>query len=96
MQGLTVVFTVLRLLTPLGMSYAAARKRVEPYTKTVEELLQMRRETVQLVREAVGAGRRAYVLVNNRAEGAPLTVQGLVGMLRGYGLSAIGAGRPSL
>ena len=97
MQGLTVVFTVLRLLTPLGMSYAAARKRVEPYTKTVEELLQMRRETVQLVREAVGAGRRAYFLVNNRAEGnAPLTVQGLVGMLRGYGLSAIGAGRPSL
>jgi len=29
-------------------------------------------------------GRRAYVLVNNRAEGnAPLTVEGLVGMLRG-------------
>jgi len=32
---------------------------------------------------AVGAGRRAYVLVNNRAEGnAPLTVQGLEEMLR--------------
>ena len=31
-----------------------------------------------------GAGRRAYVLVNNRAEGnAPLSVEGLVGMLRG-------------
>ena len=30
------------------------------------------------------SGRRAYVLVNNRAEGnAPLTVEGLVGMLRG-------------
>ena len=44
----------------------------------------MWRETVQLVRQAVGAGRRAYVLVNNRAEGnAPLTAQGLVGMLRG-------------
>jgi len=43
----------------------------------------MRREAVQLVRQAVGAGRRAYVLVNNRCEGnAPLTVQGLVGMLR--------------
>jgi len=29
-------------------------------------------------------GRRAYVLVNNRAEGnAPLTIEGLVGMLRG-------------
>jgi uncharacterized protein YecE (DUF72 family) len=44
----------------------------------------MRRETMQLVRQAVGAGRRAYVLVNNRAEGnAPLTVQGLVGTVRG-------------
>jgi hypothetical protein len=44
----------------------------------------MRRVAVQLVRQAVGAGRRAYVLVNNRAEGnAPLTVEGLVGMLRG-------------
>ena len=30
------------------------------------------------------AGRRAYVFVNNRAEGnAPLKVQGLVGMMRG-------------
>ena len=29
-------------------------------------------------------GRNAYMLVNNRSEGnAPLTVQGLVGMLRG-------------
>jgi len=43
----------------------------------------MRTETVQLVRQAVGAGQRAYVLVNNRAEGnASLTVEGLVEMLR--------------
>jgi len=84
MQGFTAVFTVLRLLTPLGMSYEAAKKRAAPYTKIVEELPQMRRETVQLVRQALGAGLRSYVLVNNRAEGnAPLTVEGLVGMLRG-------------
>ncbi len=84
MQGFTAVFTVLRLLTPLKLSYEAAKKRAEPYTKIVEELPQMRSEAVQLVQQAVGAGRRAYVLVNNRAEGnAPLTVQGLVGMLRG-------------
>jgi hypothetical protein len=51
------------------MSYAAAKKRAAPYTKIVEELPQMRREAVQLVREAVGMGRRAFVLVNNRAEG---------------------------
>jgi len=49
----------------------------------VEELPQMRRETVQIVRQAVSEGRRAYVLVNNRAEGnAPLTVEALAGMLR--------------
>ena len=77
------MFTVLGFLTPLKVSYPAAKKRAEPYTKIVEELPQMRRETVQLVRQAVGSGRRAYVLVNNRAEGnAPLTVEGLVGMLR--------------
>jgi hypothetical protein len=41
--------------------------------KSVEELPQMRSETVHLVRQAVGAGRRAYVLVNNGAErNAPL------------------------
>lgn len=83
MESFTAAFTVLRLLTPLGMSYAAAKKRAEPYPKIVEELPQMRRETVQLVRQAGGAGRRAYVLVNNQAEGnAPLTVEALVGMLR--------------
>jgi hypothetical protein len=49
MQGFTAAFTVLRLLTPLKMSYEAAKKRAEPYTKIVEELSQMRRETVQLV-----------------------------------------------
>jgi len=40
-------------------------------------------ETVQLVRQAVSEGRRAYVLVNNRSEGnAPLTVQALIEMQR--------------
>jgi uncharacterized protein YecE (DUF72 family) len=73
---------VLRLLTPLGMSYEAAKKRAEPYTKIVEELPQIRSDTVQLVRQAVGMGRHVYVLVNNRAEGnAPLTVQALSEML---------------
>jgi hypothetical protein len=59
MQGFTAVFTVLRLLTPLKMSYEAAKKRAEPYTKIVEELPQMRSEAVQLMRQAVSEGRRA-------------------------------------
>ena len=46
----------------------------------MEELPEMRRETVHLVRQAVGSGRYTSVLVNNRVEGnAPSTVQGLVG-----------------
>ena len=75
---------MLRLLTPLKISYEAAKKRAEPYTKIVGELPEMRRDTVELVRKAVAENRGAYVLVNNRSEGnAPLTVQALVGMLRG-------------
>lgn len=65
MQGFTSSFTLLRLLTPLKMSYEVAKKQAAPYTKIVEALPQMRHETVQLVRQAVGQGRRAYVLVNN-------------------------------
>jgi hypothetical protein len=53
------------ILTPLKMSYEAAKRRAEPYTRIVEELPDMRRETVHLVRQAVSEGRRAYVLVNN-------------------------------
>ena len=39
-QEFTAVFTVLRFLAPLKMSYAAAKKRANPYTKIVEELPQ--------------------------------------------------------
>ena len=43
----------------------------------------MRAHTVTLVNEAVRRKVRAYVLVNNRAEGnAPLTIQALVDRLR--------------
>jgi quinolinate synthase len=82
MRSFTAPFSVLRLLTPLKMSYEAAKKRAEPYTKIVEELPEMRRETVDLVRKALAENRRAYVLVNNRSEGnAPLTIQAMVDAL---------------
>jgi len=83
METFTAPFTVLRLLTPLKMSYEAAKKRAEPYTKIVGELPDMRKEAVVLIKDAIGHNRRAYVLVNNHLEGnAPLTVQALTGMLR--------------
>ena len=70
---------MLRLLTQLMMSYEAAKKRAEPYTKIVEEPQEMRRETMVLAKKAVAEHRRAHVMVNNRSEGnAPLTIQGLV------------------
>ena len=82
MGSFTAPFTVLRLLTPLTMTYEAAKKRAEPYTKIVGELPEMRRETVTLVKQAIGEKRQAYVLVNNRSEGnAPLTVQAIMDQL---------------
>jgi uncharacterized protein YecE (DUF72 family) len=84
MERFTAPFTVLRLLTPLRLSYEAAKKRAEPYTKIVGELPVMRRDTVELVRKAVEQGRKAYVLVNNRSEGnAPVTIQALSDQLIG-------------
>ena len=83
MGRFTGPFTVLRLLTPLKISYEVAKKRAAPYTKIVGEIPEMRRDTVELVRKAVAENRRAYVLVNNRAEGnAPSTIQALTDELR--------------
>ena len=83
MGAFTAPFTVLRLLTPLKMTYETAKKRAEPYNKIVGELPEMRRDTVRLVQQATGENRTTYVLVNNRAEGnAPLTIQALVESLR--------------
>lgn len=65
------------------MSYEAAKKRPEPYNKIVEELPEMRRDTVELVKKAVGEQQKTYVLVNNRSEGnAPLTIHALPNLLQ--------------
>ena len=72
-----------RLLTPLGLAYEQAVERYKPYDRIVQAQLQMRQETVSLIRQAAGEGRAAYVLVNNRCEGcSPLTVQALAAQLR--------------
>ena len=77
-QRFTAPFTVIRLLTPLNMPYEVAKKRAAPYNKIVEILPQMRKETITVIKQAVGENRQAYVLVNNRSEGnAPLTIQAL-------------------
>jgi uncharacterized protein YecE (DUF72 family) len=83
MESFTAPFTVLRLLTPLKISYEEAKKRAEPYNKIVGELPEMRRDTVDLVKQAMAEKRQAYVIVNNRSEGnAPLTIQALIRTLQ--------------
>lgn len=74
---------MLRLLTPLTMKYEEAKRRAYPYNRIVEELPQMREETVNLVEQAVKEGKTAHVLVNNRLEGnAPETIRELRRRLR--------------
>ncbi|MGH7181547.1 MAG: DUF72 domain-containing protein [Nitrospiraceae bacterium] len=83
MGTFTAPFTLLRLLTPLNMSYQEAKKRAEPYHKIVGALPDMRRDTVRLIKQAVAENRQTYVLVNNRSEGnAPSTVQALAEQLQ--------------
>jgi uncharacterized protein YecE (DUF72 family) len=75
----TAPFTVLRLLTPLGLAYEKAVERYAPYDRIVQPQPRMRQETVALVKQAAADGRSSYVLVNNRSEGcSPLTVQALL------------------
>ena len=82
-QTFTAPFTVIRLLTPLKMAHEDAKKRAQPYNKIVAELSQMRRETVRLIQQSIDQVKRAYVLVNNRAEGnAPTTIKALVDALK--------------
>lgn len=86
MKTMTAPFTVIRLLTPLKMTYEAAKKRAEPYDKIVGELPEMRKDTVSLIQEATAENRSTYVLVNNRSEGnAPLTIQALIDHLQTEG-----------
>ncbi len=86
MDTFTAPFVVFRLLTPLKMSYEAAKTRAQPYDKLVGELPEMRRDTVNLVKKAIADQRQAYVIVNNRSEGnAPLTIQALTELLKTEG-----------
>jgi uncharacterized protein YecE (DUF72 family) len=76
--ALTAPFVLLRLLTPRDKKYHDAVKAYQPYDKIVRPLADMRDSTLRLVTQAVKEQRRAYVLVNNRAEGhAPGTAKAL-------------------
>jgi uncharacterized protein YecE (DUF72 family) len=80
----TAPFVVIRLLTPLGMTYENAVRTTRPYNRIVRPLPEMRADVVRLIRQGTAEHREVFVLVNNRAEGcAPLTTQALVDDLTG-------------
>jgi uncharacterized protein YecE (DUF72 family) len=82
-ETFTASFVLFRLLTPRDKKYHDAVKAYRPYDKLVHPLPDMRKKTVELVKQAVLERRRAYVLVNNRSEGnAPETAQSLYASLR--------------
>ena len=57
----TSPFMVLRLLTPLKMSYETEKTRAEPDTQIEKKLPEMRGDTVDMVKKAVGEKCQAYV-----------------------------------
>jgi hypothetical protein len=76
--GLRADFYVSRLLTPLGLPYAEAVARFQPYDRLQAEQSDMRRDVVRLARRAIERDVEAFILVNNRLEGnSPSTIDAL-------------------
>lgn len=75
---LTTDFVVARLMIAPGRRYAEERDRFAPFDRVVEPQHEMRDDVLELLRRAATIGQRAFVLVNNKAEGsAPGTIRAL-------------------
>lgn len=69
-------FAVVRLLTPRGIKYDAAKELYEPYDSIKVRNDEMRDDLEEIIKRALELGIDLYILVNNKAEGcAPLTIQ---------------------
>jgi uncharacterized protein YecE (DUF72 family) len=69
---------IVRLITPLRMSYEDSYAKAFPFDKLVEGMMnpEMLEDTVQLVREAIKRDKRIAIIINNRAGGnGPLIAQ---------------------
>lgn len=71
-------FTMVRLLLRPGTRYEERRQEMAPFNRVVQPDERMRQEVAALLTSAARQKRRAYLLVNNKAEGsAPLTIEAL-------------------
>jgi uncharacterized protein YecE (DUF72 family) len=69
-------FTVVRALLKPGRRYADAVKAFEPYDRIQEPQPELRRDLIEVIREALRRRIEAFILANNRAEGnAPGTIR---------------------
>ena len=67
--------TVVRWMLPRHLDYESARRRYAPFDRLVDEDPVSRDAIARLCADAAAAGRPAYVIVNNKAEGsAPLSI----------------------
>jgi uncharacterized protein YecE (DUF72 family) len=74
----TAPFSVVRLLLAPGTRYEERRQEMAPFNRIVRADEQMRRQVTSILKVATRGGRRAYMLVNNKAEGsAPLTIEAI-------------------
>ena len=65
---------VVRWMLPPHLAYDEARARYAPFRRLVDEDLTTREALARLSVQAVRAGRAAFVIINNKAEGsAPLS-----------------------
>ena len=71
-------FTLVRLLMRPGTRYAQQQETMAPFNRIVQQDEHMRRDVTAILRRAAAAGQRAFLLVNNKAEGSsPLTIEAI-------------------
>lgn len=76
----------LRWLLKRGLSYDGAKERYLPFKAIVDDDPATRNEIATLVDAALGAGRNAWVIVNNKAEGSgPRSIELIAERLRREG-----------
>ena len=74
---------VMRILTPLGVAYKQAVADFFPYNELKRPMETMRRDVADLAVKAIKLKKKAYAIVNNRAEGnAPGTIAAIDAMIR--------------
>jgi uncharacterized protein YecE (DUF72 family) len=78
-------FTMVRLLMRPGTRYEQQRETMAPFNRIVQQDEHMRRDVVSLLGRAAARGERAFLLVNNKAEGSsPLTIEAIAERLTSW------------